>query len=161
MNSKVIRKNKLKTKRRANTRTHSIGKATGVKKKIVEKKTKNKQIRTDEAYNLTMTEIDKLMKKGENNLSSKELERLHSLAEAAELYEDSHHPLPLPASLPEIVRMRMLAMQLTQSYAAKLLGVSDTKFSMIMNGKQKPDIYFIKAIHDKLKVNAEQILHAI
>jgi HTH-type transcriptional regulator/antitoxin HigA len=55
----------------------------------------------------------------------------------------------------------MFVMRLNQSYAAKLLGVSDAKFSMIMNGKQKPDIYFIKAVHDKLQVNAEQILQAI
>ena len=162
MNSEVVGKIMSNTKRRANPGNRSTGKATGVKKQLNNnKKTKNKQIKTEEAYNLTLAEIDQMMKKGEENLSSKELGRLRSLAEAAEFYEDAHNPLPLPHSLPEIVRMRMFAMQLNQSYAAKLLGVSDAKFSMIMNGKQKPDIYFIKAIHHKLQVNAEQILHAI
>jgi len=52
-------------------------------------------------------------------------------------------------------------MQLTQSFVAKLLGVSDAKFSLIMNGKQKPDIYFIKAIHEKLKVDANRILQSL
>lgn len=50
---------------------------------------------------------------------------------------------------------------MTQSYAAKLLGVSDAKFSLIMNGKQKPDIYFIKAVYDKLKIDGNLILKAI
>ncbi|HYF32169.1 MAG TPA: hypothetical protein VD993_13695 [Chitinophagaceae bacterium] len=149
------------TKRHTRPRKRTGVKVTGVKKRIANKTSKIKQIKTEEAYNLTMAEIDKLMKKGEGNLNPKELGRLRSLAEAAELYEDLYTPLPLPASIPELVRMRIHTMQITQSYAAKLLGVSDAKFSMIMNGKQKPDIYFIKAIHDKLKVNAEQILHAI
>ncbi len=85
-----------------------------------------------------MSEIDDLMKRGEVNLNQRELERLRSLAEAAERYEDTHDPLPLPESLPEMIRMRMFQMQLNQSFAAKLLGVSDAKFSMIMSGKQNP-----------------------
>lgn len=153
----------LNKERRANPGKDSAGNVTGVKKllsKNTEKKQK-KQIKTVEAYNLTLNEIERLMKKGEENLLPKELTRLRNLAEAAELYEDTNNPLPLPDSLPEIVRMRMFAMQLNQGYTAKLLGVSDAKFSMIMNGKQKPDIYFVKAIHDKLHVDAKQILLAI
>ena len=30
-----------------------------------------------------------------------------------------------------------------------------------MNGKQKPDIYFIKAVHEKLEVDANVLLNAI
>lgn len=136
------------------------------KKTITRKKTslivKGKRIiRSKEAYDVTMKEIDSLMKKGEKNLSEKEMERLGALAEAAEIYEDKHDPLPLPESLPEMVRMRMYQMQLTQGFVAKLLGVSDAKFSLIMNGKQKPDIYFIKAIHEKLKMDANLILKAL
>jgi HTH-type transcriptional regulator/antitoxin HigA len=55
----------------------------------------------------------------------------------------------------------MFQLQLNQYFTAKLLGVSEAKFSLIMNGKQKPDIYFIKAIHDKLKVDANLILQAV
>ena len=60
-----------------------------------------------------------------------------------------------------MIRMRMYQMRLTQGFAARLLGVSNAKFSLIMNGKQKPDIYFIKAIHVKLKVDANRILQAL
>jgi HTH-type transcriptional regulator/antitoxin HigA len=119
------------------------------------------RIGSEEAYELTMREIDILMRKGEENLSDAEKKRLVELADAAEIYEDTTHPLPLPASLPDIIRMKMMQLRIRQNYAAKLLGVSDAKFSMIMNGNQKPDIYFIKAVHDKLKVDANILLEAI
>ena len=108
-----------------------------------------------------MKEINSLMKKGEDHLSQSELNRLQALAEAAEAYEDIHDPLPVPSSLPEMIRMKMFQLQLNQQFAARLLGISEAKFSLIMNGKQKPDIYFIKAIHDKLKVDANLILQAV
>lgn len=149
-------------KRRSKPVKVSTGKAASVKKTIKEKAGVNKRhIRTKEAYDLTMVEIDALMRKGEKNLNKSELSRLRSLAEAAEYYEHYHEPLPLPSSLPDMIRMRMYELRLNQSYVAKLLGVSDTKFSMIMNGRQKPDIYFIVAIHDKLNLDGNKILKAI
>jgi HTH-type transcriptional regulator / antitoxin HigA len=151
----------LKTKRRTNP-VRNTDKAAGVKKTLSRQQRVNKQqIKTKEVYDLTMAEIDRLMKKGEKNLSATELSRLSNLAEAAELYEYQNEPLPMPSNLPDIIRIKMYSLHMTQSYAAKLLGVSDTKFSMIMNGKQKPDIFFIKSIHDKLQIDGNMILKAI
>lgn len=118
-------------------------------------------IQNKEVYELAMKEIDTLMKKGEENLSSKELDRLRTLATAAENYEDIHEPLPIPSSLPDMIRMKMFQLKLKQHFTAKLLGVSEAKFSLIMNGKQKPDIYFIKAVHEKLNLDANQLLQAV
>jgi HTH-type transcriptional regulator/antitoxin HigA len=44
---------------------------------------------------------------------------------------------------------------------AETLGVSPAKLSMIMSGKQKPDIPFIKAPHAKLNLPADFILKNI
>lgn len=131
-------------------------KIAGPKKTILKK-----QIRSKEAYELTMQEVDALMKKGEKNLTEKERMRLRTLAEAAEWYEDTHEPLPLPSSLPEMIHIRMVQMRLNQGFTAKLLGISDAKFSLIMNGKQKPDIHFVKAIHNKLGLDGNLLLEAI
>ncbi len=139
----------------------ALKKAAEVKKKSSYKKKERKVIQSKEVYDLTMREIDSLMKRGEANLTTKELNRLRSLAEAAERYEDTYEPLPLPEALPEMIRMRMHQMHITQGFTAKLLGVSDTKLSLIMNGKQKPDIPFIKAIHEKLNVDANLLLRAL
>ena len=128
-------------------------------KKVIAKR--KVQIKTKEAYNAVMLEIDQLMKRGEANLSTAELKRLRIMAEAPELFEDVHDPLPLPESLPDMIRMRMFQMQLNQAFTAKLLGVSDAKFSLILSGRQRPDIQFIKALHEKLKVDANLILQAL
>jgi HTH-type transcriptional regulator/antitoxin HigA len=142
------------------SRTRQV-KITAVKKESAKKNVRKKQIRSKEAYDLTMQEIDALMKKGEKNLTDKERMRLRTLAEAAEWYEDTHEPMPVPSSLPEMIHIRMIQMRLNQGFTAKLLGISDAKFSLIMNGKQKPDIYFIKAIHDKLGLDGNLLLKAI
>lgn len=54
------------------------------------------RIKTKEAYDAVIQEIDQLMKKGEAHLSQVELKRLQTLVKAAELYEDTKDPLPLP-----------------------------------------------------------------
>ena len=88
-------------------------------------KTGKPKIQSKEVYELTMKGIDALMRKGEENLSEKELDRLRILSEAAEGYEDVHDPLPIPSSLPDMIRMKMFQLKLKQHYAARLLGVSE------------------------------------
>ena len=136
-----------------------------MKKTKVQQPAKGKRklvkIQSKAAYELTMKEIDVLMKKGEANLSAMEIKKLKALATAAEAYEDTFQPLPVPESLPDIVRYKLSQLHINQGYAAQLLGVSHAKFSLIMNGKQKPDIYFIKAVYDKLEVDANVLLKAI
>ena len=140
----------------------SRGKPQGETRRSAKKVNRSKnRIQNKEVYELTMKEIEALMKKGEEQLSRKEIERLRVLAEAAENYEDTHEPLPVPSSLPDMIRMKMFQLRLKQHYTAKLLGVSETKLSLIMSGKQKPDIYFIKALHEKLNLDANQILQAV
>src|ERR1700744_1346269 len=71
------------------------------------KKNKKLKIKNKEVYELAMEEIDTLMKKGEENLTSGELERLLILTDAAENYEDEFEPLPIPSSLPDMIRLKM------------------------------------------------------
>ena len=136
-------------------------------KKIQNKKMKSARkanllkIQSREAYDLTLKTIASLMHKGERNLSAAELKTLKTLAAAAERYEDALEPLPMPASLSDMIRLKLFQLRINQGLAAQLLGVSDAKFSLIMNGKQKPDIYFIKAVHDKLDLDANVLLKAI
>jgi HTH-type transcriptional regulator/antitoxin HigA len=156
--------NKRKIKTIRSSRAKRPGEAGQPVKKISagsNGKPRKVRIHNKEVYELTMKEIDALMKKGEVNLSQKELEQLRILAEAAENYEDTHEPLPIPSSLPDMIRMKMFQLRLKQHYTARLLGVSEAKLSLIMSGKQKPDIYFVKALHEKLKLDANQILQAV
>ena len=52
------------------------------------------------------------MKKGEKNLRPVELKTSRTLAEAAEAFEDKFQPLPVPKSLPEIVRYKLLQLHI-------------------------------------------------
>jgi HTH-type transcriptional regulator/antitoxin HigA len=150
--------NMLKQKSQAKGETERRGKAGQPARHVNSKKIK---IKTGEVYEVVMKEIEVLMKKGEAALSASELTRLRVLAEAAEVYEDATNPLPLPSSLQDIIKMKMFQLQLNQQFAAQLLGVSEAKFSLIMNGKQKPDVYFLKAVHEKLKVDANLLLETV
>lgn len=69
--------------------------------------------------------------------------------------------MPVPAKLPDIIELRLFQMKISRSKAAQLLGVSDAKFSLIMNAKQKPDVDFLTAVNTRLKVDANFLLHSI
>ena len=99
-------------KPRAKAKVKPNGEAGRLAKKTKQIRTRKTKIRNKEVYELTMKEIDALMKQGEENLSQKELERLRILAEAAENYEDTHEPLPIPSSLPDMIRMKMFQLRL-------------------------------------------------
>ena len=57
-----------------------------------------------------------------------------------------------------MIEMRMFEMKLRQSDLAQKLNMSDAKLSLIMNGKQKPGVDFLKAVHTQLNIDANFIL---
>jgi HTH-type transcriptional regulator/antitoxin HigA len=117
---------------------------------------------TEEAdYKAVMAKIDHLMSKGSNKVTPTELAEIRKLAEAAQQYEQSKFTISPPTTLAGIIEMKMYEMKLKQKDLAKKLKVSDTKLSMIMNGKQKPDVDFIKAVHRQLKVNGDYLLNSL
>lgn len=109
-------------------------------------------------YERFMGEIEDLMDKGESNLTIEESDLVRNMAIAAQAYEQKNYRTKMPNTLPEMISLRMYEMKLKQNEVAKKLGVSDTKLSLILHGKQKPDIKFIKALHSKLQVPADFIL---
>jgi HTH-type transcriptional regulator/antitoxin HigA len=121
----------------------------------------NLEYKTESEYDKAMIEIDRLMRKGENNLSDSELGKIRTMALAAQAYEQEHYYIEPPRTLEGMIELRMYEMRLKQKDLAKTLGVSGAKLSLILNGKQKPDIPFIKAVHTKLNVPADFILQHI
>ena len=110
------------------------------------------------AYNGVMTRIDTLMKKGEGNLTKKENIELRQLALNAQTYEKSIYTIPAPTTIEGMIELRMYEMKLKQHQLAEKLGVSNAKLSLILNGKQKMDLNFLKAVHRVLKVDADFLL---
>ena len=127
------------------------------KKKVL----KNLKIFGEEDYKRVMQQIDEMMRIGEDNLNAEQMKELHALSAAAESFEDKEQPLPVPAKLPDIIELRLFQMKINRSKAAQLLGVSDAKFSLIMNAKQKPDVDFLTAVNTRLKVDANFLLNSV
>lgn len=119
------------------------------------------EIKSEREYESIMEEILDLMNKGEANMTEKELEKVRIMALAAQHYETEHYYIEPPRTLEGMIELRMYELKLKQKDLAVTLGVSNTKLSMILNGKQKPDIPFIKAVHTKLDVPADFILQHI
>jgi len=117
-----------------------------------------KKINNESDYNDVMVKIDSLMSKGSENISKEELEELRTMALSAQAYEQEKYVLDAPSTLTGMIEMRMFEMKLKQKDLAEKLNVSNAKLSLIMNGKQRPDISFLKAVHQQLKVDANFIL---
>jgi len=117
-----------------------------------------KRINSETDYNQVMRKIDSLMAKGSAHVSKEELAEIRLLAQAAQTYEQSKYSIDAPTTLTGMIEMKMFELRLKQKELAKKLHVSDAKLSLIMNGKQKPDIEFLKAIHTELQIDAEFIL---
>ncbi|TLU98254.1 helix-turn-helix domain-containing protein [Dyadobacter luticola] len=117
--------------------------------------------KTESEYEAAMIVIDELMRKGEADLSAGELEKIRVMAVAAQAYEMEHYYIEAPQTFQGMIERRMYEFKLNQQELAKKLGVSNAKLSLILNGKQRPDIPFIKAVHTELNVPADFILDHI
>jgi HTH-type transcriptional regulator/antitoxin HigA len=113
------------------------------------------------SYNKMMEEINRLQSKGEANLSNEELATLRTLALEAQAYEKTVYTIPAPTTLAGLIELRMYELKLKQRDAAKLLGLSDAKLSLILNGKQKPDVALLKAAHNNLHIDANLLLEVV
>lgn len=117
-----------------------------------------KEINNEADYHQVMAKIDSLMAKGSDKVSREELNEIRTLAQSAQRYEQSRYVVEAPTTLIGMIEMRMYEMKLKQRDLAKKLNVSDAKLSLIMNGKQKPGIDFLKAVHAQLNIDANFIL---
>ncbi len=109
-------------------------------------------------YESIMTDILNLMNKGESSLTRAETNRLEQLALIAQDYEKSVYQIPQPTTLEGMIELRMFEMKLRQTDLAKTLKVSDSKLSLILSGKQKPDVAFLKALYRELHIPANFLL---
>ncbi|MDB5152198.1 MAG: Helix-turn-helix domain protein [Mucilaginibacter sp.] len=117
-----------------------------------------KTIKNEADYKNVMAKIDSLMAKGSDNISKGELAEIRTLAQSAQGYEQARYVIEAPSTLIGMIEMRMFEMKLRQRDLAQKLNVSDAKLSLIMNGKQKPGVDFLKAVHSQLHIDAEFIL---
>lgn len=116
------------------------------------------KVKRDTGYNTVMAKINSLMAKGSENVSKAELAEIKSLAIQIQSYEQEKYQIDLPTTLAGMIEMKMFELKLKQKDLAKQLNISTAKLSLIMNGKQKPDVAFLKSVHSQLKIDAAFLL---
>ncbi len=72
-------------------------------------------------------------------------------------YEDVNYPINKP-SLPDIIRLRMYEMNLSQLKLSELIGVSPSRISEYLSGKAEPTLKAAREISRKLNIDANIIL---
>ncbi len=116
------------------------------------------KIKSYAEYNSVVAKIDALMKKGSESVSAEELDEIKRLAITIQSYEQKKYVIDLPTTLVGMIEMKMYEFKLKQKDLAKQLNISTAKLSLIMNGKQKPDIAFLKSVHSQLNIDASFLL---
>jgi len=133
-------------------------------------------------YEKATSQIETLMKKGEENLTGEEMLMLDKMAELAEAYEEHNKMTPIPRSkalakendkdkiaiilgyepdLIGIVEFKMFQLKMNQNSLAEMLKMPASKISHILNKKREPDVPFLKGIHEKLGIDGNYILEAV
>lgn len=121
-------------------------------------------INSEKQYHETMVQIYDLMNKGEENLTKADVKKLTSMANAAEKFEDEVldlKPTKQPSSLPEVIELFMFENKFSQARLADELGIGKPKLSQILTGKRKPDVPFLKAVYNKLRLDPKFIMDHI
>lgn len=117
-----------------------------------------KHITTEKEYNEALTQVNELMKKGEDHITESEAKTVVAMAKAIQDYEKIHYPFPMPKNLVEMVELKMLEKKINRTTLAQMLNIGTAKLSQILNRKRKPDVQFLKAIHEKLGLDGNFIL---
>lgn len=100
-------------------------------------------------------------KEGFEQLSDKEKKELESYTEIVNKYEKANYTIPLPETLQGLLELKMYENKLKQKDLAKMLHVTDTKLSEIMNEKRKPNVSFLKAVHQVFDIDGNLLLKMV
>ncbi|TDX00341.1 helix-turn-helix domain-containing protein [Dinghuibacter silviterrae] len=117
------------------------------------------EIKSNKAYKEAVHKVYSLMNKGDVHISEAEAAEIELLSKAIEYYED--HVLkimPLPVTVATIVQDKIEELNITQVQLAAMFGIATSKLSQILSGKRKPDVSFLKAVHEKLGIDGNFIL---
>jgi HTH-type transcriptional regulator / antitoxin HigA len=122
------------------------------------------KISTSTQYNKALREIESFMNAYSDGENAPNDSKIAALAKAIEEYEDHHivMPMPLliqkPETLPEVIELKMFEQKMKRKDMAKLLGITDTRMSEVMNGKRKINMDLAKRLYKTLGVDPKFIL---
>lgn len=108
---------------------------------------------TDHAW--AMEQIDALML--EDELPEEGARNLEVLAILVEKYESEHFPVQLPTPV-EAIEFRIDQLGINRTQLATVIGFPKSRVSEVLNGKRKPSLDMMRALHEKLGIPADVLL---
>ncbi|MDR6966929.1 HTH-type transcriptional regulator/antitoxin HigA [Flavobacterium arsenatis] len=116
-------------------------------------------ITTEKEYQVILERIEILLKNKDNieNKESKGYVELNILSDLVADYEEANYAVPQP-TLVEVLKVRMVEMELNQKLLSELLGVSTSRVSEYLTGKSEPTLKVARTISKKLSIDASIVL---
>jgi len=136
-------------------------KSTRISRVKTYKEETSPQILTNGDYEKVMNRINKLIEIPDNKLTEEQAAELNKLAVAAQRYEKSIYKIKPPSTFDGLLEMKMYELKMNQAEMAKKLKVSTAKLSLILSGKQRPDIPLLKAVQEQLGIDGNYLLSVL
>jgi HTH-type transcriptional regulator/antitoxin HigA len=121
-----------------------------------------KLIANQAEYEAIMARVDELVEIVDDHTppTDKNYIELDFLADFVVAYEKEHFPIGKPV-LKDVIKSRMVAMNLTQKSLAAILEISAPRVSEYLTGKSEPTLQVARRLHQKLMIDADVILGAV
>ena len=119
------------------------------------------EITNETEFKAAMDEINGIMNKGEGNLTQPETKKLRVLSLAIRNYDRATYSIERPKTLGSVLDLQKYQRGWNQKQMAQAFGVSEAKLSLIISGRQKPDVIVLKAMHEKLGIDGNFILEVV
>lgn len=108
---------------------------------------------TDHAW--AMEQINALML--EDELPEEDVRNLEVLAILVEKYESEHFPVQLPTPV-EAIEFRIDQLGINRTQLATVIDFPKSRVSEVLNGKRKPSLDMMRALHENLGIPADVLL---
>lgn len=114
-----------------------------------------KPIKTTSDHKWALKQIDTLMLK--DKLREEDVRNLEVLAILVEKYESEHFPVQLPTPS-EAIEFRIDQLGINRTELATTIDFPKSRVSEVLNGKRKPSLDMMRALHEKLGIPANVLL---
>ena len=117
------------------------------------------KIKDKAEYEVLKDRIEELLVTVDNETPEydKKLIELNLISNLVADYEEEYFPVKAPR-LVDVIKLRMYEMNLTQLKLSELLGVSPSRISEYLSGKNEPTLRVAREISKKLNIDASIVL---
>lgn len=113
------------------------------------------------AYYTALSKIESFIAKGFDKLTQQETKELELLSMAVEHFETEKYPMPLTASITDVLQNVMYEKKINKSQLSAFLEIPNSTLSSILNGKKKINLSIAKKLHSKLHIDGNLLLETV